>query len=139
MSAQALVRTDLGVDGMTCAACANRVQQHLDGLDAVGDAHVNFATGRATVRHDGSVDAATLAAQIETLGYLVIDSDERDLAAGRREADLTRRVVFALALAIPAMAVAMIDALSFDGSKCCLLYTSPSPRDKRQSRMPSSA
>ena len=26
-----------------------------------------------------------------------------------------------------------------DGSKICLLYTSPSPRDKRQSRMPSSA
>ena len=25
------------------------------------------------------------------------------------------------------------------GSPCCLLYTSPSPRDKRQSRMPSSA
>ena len=24
-------------------------------------------------------------------------------------------------------------------SRCCLLYTSPSPRDKRQSRMPSSA
>ena len=23
--------------------------------------------------------------------------------------------------------------------RCCLLYTSPSPRDKRQSRMPSSA
>ena len=23
--------------------------------------------------------------------------------------------------------------------ECCLLYTSPSPRDKRQSRMPSSA
>ena len=29
---------------------------------------------------------------------------------------------------------------SFDfGYKACLLYTSPSPRDKRQSRMPSSA
>ena len=26
-----------------------------------------------------------------------------------------------------------------DPSKYCLLYTSPSPRDKRQSRMPSSA
>ena len=26
-----------------------------------------------------------------------------------------------------------------DAVKCCLLYTSPSPRDKRQSRMPSSA
>ena len=27
----------------------------------------------------------------------------------------------------------------FRGYKSCLLYTSPSPRDKRQSRMPSSA
>ena len=26
-----------------------------------------------------------------------------------------------------------------EGLKACLLYTSPSPRDKRQSRMPSSA
>ena len=28
---------------------------------------------------------------------------------------------------------------NFNCSKICLLYTSPSPRDKRQSRMPSSA
>ena len=28
---------------------------------------------------------------------------------------------------------------SCEGEKPCLLYTSPSPRDKRQSRMPSSA
>ena len=28
---------------------------------------------------------------------------------------------------------------NFDTSNSCLLYTSPSPRDKRQSRMPSSA
>ena len=30
-------------------------------------------------------------------------------------------------------------ALKDEGYKVCLLYTSPSPRDKRQSRMPSSA
>ena len=29
--------------------------------------------------------------------------------------------------------------LELDGNSSCLLYTSPSPRDKRQSRMPSSA
>ena len=28
---------------------------------------------------------------------------------------------------------------SFDGNKICLLYTSPSPRDVEESRMPSSA
>ena len=30
--------------------------------------------------------------------------------------------------------------VDFDGDKvCCLLYTSPSPRDRQKSRMPSSA
>ena len=32
-----------------------------------------------------------------------------------------------------------IDYVYFDNDQACLLYTSPSPRDKRQSRMPSSA
>ena len=30
-------------------------------------------------------------------------------------------------------------SVDFDDSRCCLLYTSPSPRDQRGSRMPSSA
>ena len=29
--------------------------------------------------------------------------------------------------------------VKYAGNETCLLYTSPSPRDKRQSRMPSSA
>ena len=32
-----------------------------------------------------------------------------------------------------------VDLISYQWMKNCLLYTSPSPRDKRQSRMPSSA
>ena len=37
--------------------------------------------------------------------------------------------------------IEVIDLLTFSSryKKDCLLYTSPSPRDKRQSRMPSSA
>ena len=35
--------------------------------------------------------------------------------------------------------VAPYDSVSAPGGCACLLYTSPSPRDKRQSRMPSSA
>ena len=40
--------------------------------------------------------------------------------------------------AIKFSAVSLLTAMR-DQSKSCLLYTSPSPRDKRQSRMPSSA
>ena len=37
------------------------------------------------------------------------------------------------------MTIAVPTAINPLGAKGCLLYTSPSPRDKRQSRMPSSA
>ena len=40
---------------------------------------------------------------------------------------------------IPDVLPTRIPALLVNGSSGCLLYTSPSPRDKRQSRMPSSA
>ena len=34
----------------------------------------------------------------------------------------------------------IVEDISFEGSGCaCLLYTSPSPRDRQKSRMPSSA
>lgn len=109
------VRADLQVDGMTCAACANRIQRRLGKLDAVGDAQVNFATGRATVVHDGSIDDAVLAAEIETLGYEVIESDDTDEAEDRREADLRQRLIVAAVLAVPTMLVSMVPALMFDG------------------------
>ena len=120
MAANTHVRTDLSVDGMTCGACAARVQEHLDKLDPVGQAQVNFATGRATVLHDGSLNIEALAAQVTSLGYSVIDSEERDLAEERREVDLRRRVILALALAIPAMVLGMVDALHFDGIRWVL-------------------
>lgn len=115
MAADTTLRSDLAIDGMTCAACANRIQRRLGKLDAVADAQVNFATGRATVTHDGSVDDAALTAEVEALGYAVIEADETEEAEAEREADLRRRLIFAIALAVPAMLVSMIPALRFDG------------------------
>ena len=39
----------------------------------------------------------------------------------------------------PPLLNAVMEFSNHNQSKACLLYTSPSPRDKRQSRMPSSA
>ena len=87
------MRTDLNVDGMTCAACANRIQRRLGKVDGVEAAQVNFATGRATVTHATSVAEAALAAEIEALGYGVIDDGEDTEAEQAREADLRRRLI----------------------------------------------
>ena len=44
-----LIELDLDVQGMTCGACAARVQRILGRQDGVDLAEVNFATGRAHV------------------------------------------------------------------------------------------
>ena len=115
MAVESSVRTDLSVDGMTCAACANRIQRRLGKMDGVGEAQVNFATGRATVIHDPSVDQGVLAVEVEALGYSVIDDGMGEAAEAEREADLGRRLVVAIALAVPAMLLSMIPALRFSG------------------------
>ena len=111
-----LERTDISVAGMTCAACSSRVEGGLAGLAGVSDAQVNFASGRATVRHAGTVDLATMHATIEGLGYEVVDDDEAaDDAEQRRERDLFGRFVAAMALAVPVMLISMVRPLRFAG------------------------
>lgn len=45
-------RVDLPITGMTCAACARRIERKLSKAPGVSRAGVNFATGRATVEYD---------------------------------------------------------------------------------------
>ncbi|WP_192715761.1 heavy metal translocating P-type ATPase [Paenibacillus sp. OAE614] len=45
-------QASLQITGMTCAACANRIEKGLKKLDGVSEANVNFAMERATVTYD---------------------------------------------------------------------------------------
>ena len=60
-------RVELAVSGMTCAACAARVERKLNKLDDV-EASVNYATGRAEVAATGTDDAA-LKETVRKAGY----------------------------------------------------------------------
>jgi P-type Cu+ transporter len=63
-------RIEIPVTGMTCAACAARVQKGLSRAPGVRDAAVNFATERATVEYDpSSTSAASLVEAVEHSGY----------------------------------------------------------------------
>jgi Cu+-exporting ATPase len=57
----------LQIDGMTCAACVNRVERVLRKAPGVREASVNLATERAAVTTTGN--AADLVAAIEKAGY----------------------------------------------------------------------
>ncbi len=108
-------RSDIAVEGMTCAACANRIQRTLTKLDGVTIATVNFANGRATVMHDASVEDDQLREAIVRLGYEAPVTSDHDQAEQRREADLRRRWIVAVVLGIPVVAISMVPPLMFDG------------------------
>jgi Cu+-exporting ATPase len=109
-----LTRSEITVDGMTCAACASGIQRSLEQTEGVTSAQVNFANSRATVIHASTVEDETLHDIIESLGYGVVDTDVP--TEGRsRESDLLRRVIVASILTLPAVAVSMIPSLRFDG------------------------
>ena len=119
------VRADIRVDGMTCGACAARVESALGAAEGVLDARVNFASGRATVLHDGSTDDTVLRRAIEQAGYSAPERPEtHDEAELRRVAALRRRLVGAVVLGAPVMAVSMLPPLRFDGWRWTALVAS---------------
>ena len=60
----------LPVTGMTCAACAARIEKNLRRVEGVRDANVNFATGRATVAFDPAATSQdALVGVVEDSGY----------------------------------------------------------------------
>ncbi|MEZ5244603.1 MAG: heavy metal translocating P-type ATPase [Acidimicrobiales bacterium] len=107
--------TDLAVEGMTCGACARAVEDGLSRHVGVEEAHVNFATGVASVRYDDSVDVDELRATIEALGYRAPVERDHDAAEAERETDLWNRLRIAAVLTVPLVAISMIMPLRFGG------------------------
>src|SRR5689334_15103051 len=86
---------ELVVSGMTCATCAGRVEQALNGVPGVTHAAVNLATEKALVEApQGLVSAAALIAAVDRAGYgaqLVTGEAERDRAIAAEEGQRFRR------------------------------------------------
>ncbi|HEY5942693.1 MAG TPA: heavy metal translocating P-type ATPase [Solirubrobacterales bacterium] len=112
-------RLELPIEGMTCSSCAGRVEKSLNRLDGV-EATVNFATERASVSFDPTLVApGELVGAVEDVGYaaaLPAPAGEQDEATEEPDptADLRRRTIFAAALSLPVLAMAMIEPLQFD-------------------------
>ncbi len=110
---------ELGITGMTCAACVGRVERALNKVDGVLSASVNLATERATVTVVGAqASAAHLKRAIREAGYGVIETaagetreDAERSAKERETAELRRAVVFSAAFGVPLLLIAMLPML----------------------------
>ncbi len=108
MSAQ---RLELPIEGMTCAACAVRIEKKLNKLDGV-EATVNYATERATVSYLPAVAPSDLVAAVEAAGYrALLPGDEAEAATS----GAGRRLTISAALTAPLLLLSMLPLLQFGG------------------------
>ncbi len=72
-------RVDLPITGMTCAACARRIERQLKKVSGVSRAGVNFATSRATVEYDPrAVGVRELIGKVKETGYDIAGTARAD-------------------------------------------------------------
>jgi Cu+-exporting ATPase len=88
------------VDGMSCAACAGRVERALRGVPGVADASVNMATEVASVHADAPLPFDGLEAAVRKAGYAARAPDVPAPPAPS-EAQAWRPVIVAAALSLP--------------------------------------
>ncbi|MBL8887123.1 MAG: copper-translocating P-type ATPase [Phycisphaerales bacterium] len=66
-------RTDLAIEGMSCASCASNIERRLAKQPGVTSASVNFATKVATVKyHPETTTPDKLAQAVDSIGYKAI-------------------------------------------------------------------
>ncbi|WP_025723387.1 heavy metal translocating P-type ATPase [Paenibacillus polymyxa] len=83
---------DLNVTGMTCAACATRIEKGLNRMPGVTGATVNLAMETAHVEYAaGSIAVGDLVSKIEQLGYGAIPQSAEDNIADVRSKDIHRK------------------------------------------------
>ena len=118
--APARARVDLALEGMTCAACAVRIEKVLNRVPGT-EASVNFATESASVRFDPARSAVDdLTAAVSRAGYAArvkLDPDaERRTDESHRASELRalRRDVIAAALLTLPLVAQMIPMFAGD-------------------------
>ncbi|MBP3041531.1 copper-translocating P-type ATPase [Bacillaceae bacterium Marseille-Q3522] len=81
------------ITGMTCAACATRIEKGIKKLDGVKEANVNLALEKATVKFDAAaMGAADIQQKVKALGYDVIAEKKELVITGMTCAACATRI-----------------------------------------------
>jgi Cu+-exporting ATPase len=108
------------IGGMTCAACAQRIEKVLSKTNGVVNASVNLATEKATVSYDPqTVRFSALKAAIEKIGYQVLEVAKTDAAEEdrlRKQKEIKRlwtKFIVSAVFSLPLLYIAMAPMISF--------------------------
>ena len=109
-----IVKDTFPVVGMSCAACASRVEKTLAGQPGVRMAAVNYAAATVKVEYDRTeCTAESLRKAVQDAGYdLLVQkdgnaADEAEKAHDERYAQLKSRTIWAIVLSMPVAVIGM--------------------------------
>lgn len=107
---------DFVITGMTCAACATRIEKGLNKLPGVSRATVNFALETAHVEYaSNDISVQDMIKQVDKLGYKATPKSEKAETSDHKEKELTalkRKFLFSAILSFPLL-WAMVSHFSF--------------------------
>lgn len=112
-----IIEIELAVQGMTCAACAARIEKTLNEIDGV-EAAVNYATETAMVVFDGESQSKEVVLQaISNIGYSAHPVDDEsfdeDLSKSMRIAQW--RLIVSLVFSVPVVLLSMVPSFQIVG------------------------
>ncbi|MFA8439799.1 heavy metal translocating P-type ATPase [Pueribacillus sp. YX66] len=112
-------KSEFDISGMTCAACAAKIEQRINKLDGVSNATVNFALETMLVEYDEhQVTPVNMIEAIDRLGYTLIPKQEHNEKLDHKQQEIikqTRKFIFSLILTLPLLwtMVAHFNFMSF--------------------------
>ncbi|WP_311282308.1 heavy metal translocating P-type ATPase [Peribacillus simplex] len=109
-------KKEFTITGMTCAACANRIEKGLNKLDGVSMANVNLALENATVEYDPSeASPIDIIQRVEKLGYGAIIKEDNTESVDFRQKEIQKQkntFIFSVILSFPLL-WAMVSHFSY--------------------------
>ncbi|HNX14459.1 MAG TPA: heavy metal translocating P-type ATPase [Oscillospiraceae bacterium] len=108
------------IGGMTCAACAQRVEKSIKKLEGVAGASVNLATEKATVQYDPQkIRLSAIRESIEKAGYKALEINKTDAADEDRKRKqkeirtLWIKFIVSAIFSVPLLYIAMVPMIKF--------------------------
>ncbi|TDU13298.1 heavy metal translocating P-type ATPase [Bacillus sp. BK450] len=112
-------QAEFDIEGMTCAACANRIEKKINRMDGVDHGSVNFALETLQVTyHPGQTSTNDIKDAVQSIGYSLIEPAADQAEEGKkdhRQAAIekqTARFLFSMILSLPLL-WAMVSHFSF--------------------------
>lgn len=99
------------VEGMTCSACANRVERVTQKIEGVELAVVNFATEKLTIKLDADVASyGQVKAAVEKAGFQLVSEEETIKGEEKKHDEASKlliRFIISLIFAVPLLIISM--------------------------------